>query len=200
MISLDDLSAAERFARLSWTITPRPIAWVTSLSREGESNLAPFSFFTIACTDPLVLMVAIEPREGGAMKDTLGNVLATGQFVVHIVEVDRAAEVAHSGLETSPDFDELSALHLTTTPALQVKPPVVDGCAAVFECELAETRSFGKETLVFGRVVTSRIAEHLLTADGRIDVHAIRPLGRIGTTFSASTLLSDLAVPHPVGS
>lgn len=194
MISLDDLDAAERFAKLSWTIAPRPIAWVTSQDRAGTNNLAPFSFFTIACTDPLVLMLAIEPRPDGDSKDTLRNICARRQFVVHLVQADRVNEVAFTGRQSDPDFDELAALDLRTSPALKVQPPVVDGCIAVFECELETTCSFGRETLVFGRVVTSRIAAHLLTESGRITPRAVDPLGRIGTTFSRSTLLAEQTV------
>lgn len=197
MVSIDHLDAPERFARISWTIAPRPIAWVTSVNEAGERNLAPFSFFTIACTNPLVLMLAIEPREDGSRKDTLGNVLATREFVVHIAETDRVDAVARSGDDSAPGFDELAALDLPTGEAARVRPPVIDGCAAVFECELADTRSFGHETLVFGNVLTARISQHLLTAAGHIDTRAVRPLGRIGPTFAASTLLPR-TTPQPV--
>ncbi|WP_208400010.1 flavin reductase family protein [Amycolatopsis viridis] len=197
MIPLDHLDPAELFAMVSWTIAPRPIAWVTSVSPAGDHNLAPFSFFTIASTDPLILMIAIEPREDGSVKDTLGNVLSTRQFVVHIAELDRLPEVARSGDPSPPDFDELADLALPTSAATVVRPPVIDGCAAVFECELLTTHRPGLETLVFGRVVAARVAEHLITGCGRVDVAALRPLGRIGNVFTASTLLER--PDRPVG-
>ncbi|NKY34998.1 flavin reductase family protein [Nocardia speluncae] len=195
MISIDHLGAAERFSMVSWTVVPRPIAWITSVSPAQENNLAPFSFFTIASTDPLILMVAIEPREDGSPKDTLNNILATREFVVQIAETDRVDEVARSGADSPPHFDELAALALPTSKASRVLPPVIDGCAAVFECELVETRSFGRETLVFGEVLTARVSERLITESGRIDKAALRPLGRIGSTFAASTLLPRSAAP-----
>ncbi|MGW0005870.1 flavin reductase family protein [Nocardia grenadensis] len=190
MTSIDHLDSAARFAMLSWTIAPRPIAWITSVSASRENNLAPFSFFTIASTDPLVLVVAIEPRPDGSPKDTLSNILATRQFVVQIAETDRVDEVARSGEDSPPEFDELAALDLPLSKAARVLPLVIDGCAAVFECELVDTHSFGRETLVFGEVVTARIAERLITESGDIDKNNVRPLGRIGSTFAASTPLS----------
>lgn len=193
MVAIDHLEYPERFARLSWTIAPRPIAWVTSVNEAGEHNLAPFSFFTIACTDPLILMIAIEPRGDGSRKDTLNNVLATRQFVIHIAETDRVDAVARSGYDSAPEYDELAALDLPVSQGTQVLPAVIDGCAAVFECELAETSSFGRETLVFGSVLTVRVAERLLTESGDIDPRLLNPLGRIGTTFVASTLLPRTA-------
>ncbi len=184
MIAIDHLERSERFTMLSWAVAPRPIAWVSSMSLDGTRNLAPFSFFTIASTDPLVLMIAIEPRADGTPKDTLANVMATGQLVVHIVDVDRIAEVARTAEESEATFDELADLSLPTTDALVVDVPVVDDCIAVFECVLVETRRMGYETLVFARVVAARVDERVMAVRDRITPEAIRPLGRIGSTFT----------------
>jgi flavin reductase (DIM6/NTAB) family NADH-FMN oxidoreductase RutF len=189
VITIDHLDQAARFATLSWMVAPRPIAWITSVNADGGDNLAPFSFFTIASTDPLVLMVAIEPREDGSRKDTLANVLATGQFVVHIAELGHLEAVARTGEDTPPELDELAELDLPTSAAAVVDAPVIDDCIAVFECELTETHRPGRETLVFGRVLTARVAEHLLLDTGRVNVAELRPLGRIGTGFTESVLL-----------
>lgn len=192
-VSIDNLDRAELFSKLSWIIAPRPIAWVTSISATGVHNLAPFSFFTIACTDPLTLMIAIEPRPDGSRKDTLENIIATRHFVIHITETDHAYAVACSGRDSPPDCDELTELDLPVCQARTGGPAVIDGSAAVFECELVTTLSFGHESVVFGRVLTARIAARLLTESGEIDTRLLNPLGRIGNTFAATTLLPPAA-------
>lgn len=174
---------------VSWTIAPRPVAWVTSIDDKGQRNLAPFSFFTIASTDPLMLMLAIEPREDNARKDTLSNVLETERFVVHIADIDQVSDVARSGDLETPEVDELTALRLETATASRVGLPVLDGCIAVFECELSHTTQPGRETLVFGRVLAAHVSEDLFDVAGRIDVDELRPLGRIGNTFASISLL-----------
>jgi flavin reductase (DIM6/NTAB) family NADH-FMN oxidoreductase RutF len=183
-VRVDELERMDRFAMLSWTLAPRPIAWVTSLSAHGARNLAPFSFFTVASTDPLVLMIAIEPRDDGGSKDTLDNVVTTGEFVIHIAPDDFVSEVARSSEDSDPSFDEIADLALATTDAAVIRPPVIDECIAAFECTLLETRRPGRETLVFGTVVAAHVAEHLIDPDGRITSAALRPLGRIGSVFS----------------
>ncbi|GAB2652534.1 flavin reductase family protein [Kribbella swartbergensis] len=183
-VRVDELERMDRFAMLSWTLAPRPIAWVTSLGADGTRNLAPFSFFTVASTDPLVLMIAVEPRDDGGCKDTLANVVATGEFVVHIAPDDFVAEVARSAEDSDPSFDEIDDLALTTLDAAVVRPPLIDECIAAFECTLLETRQPGLETLVFGTVVAAHVADRLLDPDGRIRSAALRPLGRIGSVFT----------------
>ncbi|WP_238351150.1 flavin reductase family protein [Kribbella shirazensis] len=197
-VPIGDLDPAARFAMVSWTLAPRPIAWVTSLSPDGTRNLAPFSFFTVASTDPLVLMIAVEPRDDGGRKDTLANVVATGEFVVHIAPEHLVAEVARSAEDTDPSFDELADLALATADAEVVRPPVIDGCLAAFECTLLETRQPGRETLVFGTVVAAHAADHLLAPDGRIRSAAVRPLGRIGSVFLTSRQIDSRGARRPV--
>lgn len=179
---------------VSWAIAPRPVAWVTSVDSDGKRNLAPFSFFTIASTDPLILMIAIEPREDDSRKDTLCNVLATGSFVIHIADVAQVAAVARSGELDSPDVDELAVLELATRHGAISLLPVIEGCIAVFECELSHTLQPGRETLVFGRVLAARIAEDVFDEAGRIDGAALRPVGRIGNTFAAINLIDIAAI------
>lgn len=180
----DDLPPQQLFGILSWTITPRPIAWVTSQDENGRKNLAPFSFFTVVSTAPPMLAIAIEPRSDGTRKDTLANVLATREFVVHIAPTARRAEVAASSEETPPGFDEIDELSLTTTAAQTVKPPLLKGCIAAFECVLHDHLQPGTETVLIGRVLGVHVDRNVTTADGRIIPEQLDPLARVGTTFA----------------
>lgn len=196
-VGVDGLESGERFGLLSWILAPRPIAWVTSLSPHGVRNLAPFSFFTVASTDPLILMLAIEPRADDRRKDTLLNVVDTGEFVVHIVPDGLAWEVARSAEDSEPAFDEIEDLALPTVGAECVRPPLVEGCLAAFECTLLETRQPGRETLVFGRVVRAHVARRLMNQAGDVVSGALDPLGRIGPTFATIEQLDIRGMARP---
>ncbi len=84
------IAPAEAYRWLASTVTPRPIAWVSTLSAEGASNLAPFSFFQVISDEPPTLMVNVSLRDDGSLKDTLRNVQATGQLVIHLVGAAQA--------------------------------------------------------------------------------------------------------------
>ncbi|HSC82038.1 MAG TPA: flavin reductase, partial [Pseudomonas sp.] len=84
------LSALEAYRWLASSITPRPIAWVSSRSSEGISNLAPFSFFQVISDNPPTLMVNVNTRADGSLKDTLRNVQASGELVIQLVSFAQA--------------------------------------------------------------------------------------------------------------
>lgn len=83
------LTAAELYPLLAGTIVPRPIAWVSTLNENGQSNLAPFSFFQLVCDAPPTLMLSVNRKAGGAQKDTARNIAATGQLVLFPFNCER---------------------------------------------------------------------------------------------------------------
>ena len=84
-LNFSTLEPLDRYRWLASTITPRPIAWVSSLSADGISNLAPFSFFTVISDDPATLLINVNHRGDGSLKDTLLNVQASGELVIQLV-------------------------------------------------------------------------------------------------------------------
>src|SRR5436190_21865657 len=95
-----DLSPRERYKVLTGFVLPRPIAWVTTIGPTGVVNAAPFSFFNVFCEDPPLCIFAVNNRGDGRRKDTLVNILRTGEFVVHLTD-EPLARAMH---ETSGDF------------------------------------------------------------------------------------------------
>ena len=95
------LGAAESYRWLSSTVTPRPIAWVSTVSANGIANLAPFSFFQVICDDPATLMVNVGLHAGDRLKDTVRNVRETGELVIHLVS-RAAAEAMNATAATLP--------------------------------------------------------------------------------------------------
>ena len=93
VLAFDPNNQTERdnYKLLIGTVIPRPIAFITTKSKEGIVNAAPFSYFNIAATEPPMLSVSLQ-RKNGAHKDTAKNIIETGEFVIHIVDVDNVAE------------------------------------------------------------------------------------------------------------
>lgn len=159
---------------LNSVVVPRPIAWVSSRSPAGVDNLAPHSFFTVAGVDPAVLSFT----SVGA-KDSLRNVLATGEFVVCLSPEPLVEQVNLTGTDFPPDVSEFDAVGLTREPSLRVAPPRVAQSPVALECVLADTAVFGDCTVVFGRVVHIAIDEAVLR-DDRPAPELLRPMARLG--------------------
>ncbi len=159
---------------LTSVVLPRPIAWVSSVSPDGVVNLAPHSFFTVACVDPPVVQFTSVGR-----KDSLSNVEATGEFVVNFAAEPLFEQVNATGTNFPPEVDEFEAVGLRPEPSARVRPPRVAESPVALECVRHATLSFGDSTVVFGRVVHAAVDEAVL-ADGRPDVERLRPLARLG--------------------
>jgi len=107
IIDPQDLDPKSRYKLLIGSVVPRPIAWTSTASLDGVSNLAPFSFFTVASRNPPMLCTSVGPRpEGEDPKDTLSNVEATGEFVVNIVSLPLSNTMHESSRNHPPEADE----------------------------------------------------------------------------------------------
>jgi flavin reductase (DIM6/NTAB) family NADH-FMN oxidoreductase RutF len=162
------------YALLTSVIVPRPIAWVSSISAEGVENLAPHSFFTVACVNPPVIQFTSVGR-----KDSLNNIEATREFVVCTTPEWLFEQVNASGTDFPADVSEFEAVGVSREPSARVRPSRVAESPVALECVLQDTLSFGDSTVVFGRVVHAAVAENVLT-DGWPDVRKLKPLGRLG--------------------
>ncbi len=165
-------------------ITPRPIAWVSTIDRAGVCNLAPFSFFNGVGANPPTLMFCPANRADGTAKDTLANIRANGQFVVNIVSEEMAEAMKQSSLEVPADEDEFILTNTQKTPSSLVTPPRVSGAAAAMECELLASMQLGVgpggANLVVGRILSVYLDDHVLDSDGRVDPEKIFTIGRMG--------------------
>jgi flavin reductase (DIM6/NTAB) family NADH-FMN oxidoreductase RutF len=159
---------------LTSVVVPRPIAWVSSVSAAGVENLAPHSFFTVACVTPPVIQFTSVGR-----KDSLNNIDETGEFVVCLTPEWLFEQINACGTDFPADVSEFEAVGVSREPSLRVRPPRVAESPVALECVRHETLSFGDSTVVFGRVVNVAVSDSVLS-DGRPDVEKLRPLGRLG--------------------
>jgi flavin reductase (DIM6/NTAB) family NADH-FMN oxidoreductase RutF len=166
---------ARRFYRLlNSVVVPRPIAWVSTISAEGVDNLAPHSFFTVACVDPPVVQFTSVGR-----KDSLHNVEATREFVVNLASEPLFEQINATATDFPHGVSEFDAVGLGREPSTQVAPPRVADSPVALECRLHGTLSFGDSTLVFGRVVHAAVRSDVLD-DSHPMVERLRPLARLG--------------------
>ncbi len=188
-----DLGPRDAYKFLIGSVVPRPIAWVSTVSEDGTNNLAPFSFFTVASRNPPTLAVSIGPRtdDQAPEKDTLGNIRTTGEFVINVVSVPLANAMHESSLNHAPESDEFEAAGLTVAISEAVIPPRVAEAAVSFECVLDRVIEIGDDHLVLGRAVRFHIRDELYR-DGRIDLEALDPLGRLAGNYTRLGGIFDL--------
>ncbi|XWX04529.1 flavin reductase family protein [Aggregatilineales bacterium SYSU G02658] len=187
---------------MTGAIVPRPIGWISTVDAHGVPNLAPYSFFNAVCSNPPTLLfcpaIRAKDRE---RKDTLKNVIATGEFVVNIVTESLAEAMNLTSGEYPPEVSEFDAAGLTPAPSVAVRAPRVAESPIHFECKLDQIITIGETpggaSIVVGRVVHIHVADEVFIAPDKIDVRALKPIGRLaGTTYSRTQDLFDLKRPN----
>ena len=182
----EELPYREFYRILISAVAPRPIAWVSTLSRDGRPNLAPFSFFNALCGKPPLLgfSPSLKLVEGApAAKDTLQNVRDTGEFVVNVVTFELGEAMNLTSGECDPSVNEFEIAKLATRPSQVVRPPQVAESPVSFECKLYRILDFGNEppstSLVIGEIVCVHVSENVMH-EGRLDPQALDLIGRMG--------------------
>jgi len=159
-------------------VVPRPIAFVSSVGRDGGTNLAPFSYFNAVASEPPLVAISINNRSGDP-KDTLRNIQETREFVVNVVTEELLEAMVHTAGEWAREISEFGRSGLTPAASERVRPPYVRESPLQLECTLHQEVVLGNSTLVVGEVVLARVSDGLLT-DGRVDPAKLRPIGRLG--------------------
>jgi flavin reductase (DIM6/NTAB) family NADH-FMN oxidoreductase RutF len=168
-------------------VVPRPIAWVSSVDAHGVQNLAPFSYFMAITHDPPTVAFSSAPRGvevpgPRGKKDTLSNVEATGEFVVNVVDDALAEQMNMTSGDYPPEVDEFAQAGLTAAPTARVKAPRVAAAPINMECRVVRILPVGNllHHLVIGEIVHLRVRDDVYdAATGRIDMHRLRPVGRL---------------------
>jgi flavin reductase (DIM6/NTAB) family NADH-FMN oxidoreductase RutF len=192
-----DVAAAnvvDVYQMLVGVVTPRPIAWVTTVDLEGRVNLAPFSFFNAFGANPPVVVFSPTLRRDGSKKDTLLNIEATGEFVVNAAVAALAEKVNQSSKELPPGESEVVFTGLHTVPSLKVKPPRLAESPAQLECKLLRIIPIGNgpiaANLIVGEVVMIHADDAVLDAKGKVDPRKLQTVARLGGDLWCHT--SDL--------
>lgn len=179
------LSSTAVYKLLISSVVPRPIAWVSSVDADGVANLAPFSYFMAITDEPPTIAFSCSPRAGNR-KDTLRNVEATGEFVVNVVDDDRAEQMNLSSGDYPAEIDEFAITRLTPAPSVVVKAPRVAEAPISMECKVVRILPVGRAHLTLGEIVQWHVRDDIYdAATGRLDMHRLRPVGRLtGNLYS----------------
>lgn len=174
------LSAVDRYRLLINAIVPRPIAWITTQNAEGLVNLAPFSFFNGVTASPPIIQVCIAHREPS--KDTLANLRATGEAVVHLVPGTQLTAMHASGAEYPSSMSEADALGLVYRPAERIRGSILVDAEIAFECRLVQAIPVGDPPthLCLLEIILAHISMSVAQADGLPDPHRLRAVARLG--------------------
>ena len=207
-LSAAGLSARDIYRLMTSLIAPRPIAWVSTIDEQGRANLAPFSYFQAVCSAPPTIVLGIGRRGQGASKDTLANILATGELTISHVSHALVEPMNASSADLPPEISEWESAGIASEPAYQVRPARVAAALAGLECRLTHAIPLGVDgsgkpssTLVIAEVVHFWARETLIQRDERGHLRAIDPalldaVGRLGgDTYATTRDRFDLARP-----
>lgn len=170
---------ATSYKLLTNLVVPRPIAWISTTSRAGVINLAPFSFFNAVGSDPPMVAVSIGRRDDGTAKDTATNIRESGEFVVNLVTESLLMAMNISAADFPPDVSELTAVGLLAEPSVRIGSPRVAAAQASLECRLHQSVELGANTLFIGEVVMFHVADPLVGPHLRVG--DFEPIGRLGS-------------------
>jgi len=181
-LDLEGKHASRGYAMLVSLVTPRPIAWVTTLDENEKVNAAPFSFFNAMGGDPPIIAFAPGDRDDGSPKDTARNIRRTHEFVVNLVD-EATAEAMNITAATLPyGQSELESAGLTAVPSSSIKPPRIGEAPASMECAEWGTLQIGQNRVVIGLVKRVHVRDELIDPGKlRIRTEKLHVIGRMAS-------------------
>lgn len=203
VIDFSEISPAEKQQWLNHAIAPRPICFASTISKEGNINLSPFSFFNLFSSQPPIVIFSPARRvRDNTTKHTLQNVLEVPECVVNIVDYDMVQQASLASCEFPKGVDEFIKAGFTKEPATMVKPPMVKEAKIKLECKVNEIKSLGEEggagQLVIAEVLCMHVDESILDAKGKIDQTKLRLVARLGGDWYCKVDETNLfRVPKP---
>ncbi len=190
-VDVSKASVVEVYQWMVGLVTPRPIAWVTTLSPKGVMNLAPFSFFNTFGANPPIVVFSPTLRRDGTKKDTLLNLEQLGEFVIHAATEQHAEQINLSSKTLPPDESEVELVGMQTIASSLVKPPRLKDVPFALECKVRDILSMGTgpiaANLVIGEVVMMHIDESVLDSAGMVDPTKLKSVARMGGDYWCKT-------------
>ena len=177
---LEGTHAGRAYALLASLVTPRPIAWVTTVSPDGIVNAAPFSFFNVLGSEPPIVGFCPGDRDDGTPKDTARNIRLTHEFVVNLVD-ESVAEAMNLTAATLPyGISEIAHAGISTAASTLVKPPRIAEAPAALECAEWGTLQIGDNRLIIGLVKRIHVRDEFVDAEKlRIRSEKLNVIGRM---------------------
>ncbi len=195
-----DVRPSVFYQQMIHTIVPRPIAWVSTVSRSGVFNVAPFSYFSGVGSRPPSLLFCPANNRNGEPKDTLRNIQETGDFVVNVVSFAVVQKMNATAEELPPDESEFKACDVTPVDSFKVRSPRVGESLVQFECTTMHILNIGKgpggANIVVGNVVHMHIDDRVIGDQDLVDPALLDAVGRMGGLSYCRTL-DRFDLPRP---
>ncbi len=203
IIDLKDLKTAEKQYYLQHVVAPRPVCFASTIDKEGNVNLSPFSFFNLFSSNPPVVIFSPSRRvRDNTTKHTLENVMEVPEVVINIVTHEMVHQVSLASCEFPKEVNEFEKAGFTAEPATLVKPPMVKESMVKMECKVIEIKPLGKEggagNLVICEVMRMHIDDSLLDENKKMDQRKIHHIARLGGDWYCKVNETNLfTVPKP---
>ena len=202
MLSIDPSTNTERenYKLLIGSIVPRPIAFVTSVAKDGTVNGAPFSYFNVVSSNPPLISISIQ-RKNGTLKDTSRNILETSEFVVHIVDDQNVNKINETAASLPPDESEITRADLTLVDSEVISVPGIKESKVRFECILEHSVELGGyeipgADLIIGKIVRFHIDESIYE-NGKINLENLGAVSRLaGDNYAKIGEVFSIARPE----
>ena len=197
------LSTAALHGYMLGAVTPRPIAFASTIDVDGNVNLSPFSFFNVFSANPPIMIFSPARRgRDNTTKHTYENVLQVKEVVINIVNYDIVQQMSLSSTEYGKGVNEFEKAGLTPLASQTIKPPRVAESPVQFECRVNEVISLGTEggagNLVICEVLKMHINDAILDADGKIDPVKLDAVSRMGGNWYGRAKQGMFEVPKPL--
>jgi flavin reductase (DIM6/NTAB) family NADH-FMN oxidoreductase RutF len=184
-LTLKDLTTHQRQNYLQHAIAPRPICFASTIDKEGNINLSPFSFFNLFSSDPPVVVFSPSRRvRDNTTKHSLQNVLEVPEVVINIVDYDMVQQTSLASCEFPKNTNEFIKAGFTPVPATIVKPPMVKESKVKMECKVLEVKPLGEKggagNLVICEVLVMHIDDSILNENNLIDQRKLHHVARLG--------------------
>ncbi|MBC8032551.1 MAG: flavin reductase family protein [Chitinophagaceae bacterium] len=197
IIDLKDLKPAERQNYLQHAIAPRPICFASTIDKQGNVNLSPFSFFNLFSSEPPIVIFSPARRlRDNTTKHTLENVLEVPEVAINIADYDMVQQLSLTSCEFAKGTNEFVKAGFTAEPATLIAPPMVKESKVKLECKVLEVKTLGTQggagNLVIAEVLRMHIADSILGEDNRIDQRKLQLVARLGGNWYCKVDESNL--------
>ncbi|EAZ83713.1 flavin reductase family protein [Lysinibacillus fusiformis] len=187
IFNTNDISEDEMYKLLIGSVIPRPIAWVSSKSKDGILNLAPFSFFTVASRNPPTLLISIGPGVNeriGSIKDTLTNIREVKEYIINMVPEQLGEAMYRSSASVEPEKNEFELAGVTAQMGKVLNVPAVLEAPISIELMLDQIIPVGGDSLVLGKVKCIQIDKAVYAGNYKIAIDKWKPLASLAGDFA----------------
>lgn len=189
---------------IKYAIAPRPICFASTINKDGQVNLSPFSYFNLMSHQPPICVFSpLRRMRDGSTKHTLENILEVDEVVINIVNYDLVQQQSLASTEYTDGINEFEKAGLTPIPSTFIKPPRVAESPVQLECRVQRVIPLselpGAGNLVLAEVLAMHVQEHLLDEKNNIQQHELDLVARLGGDWYCRVNKDNLfIVPKPL--